>query len=285
MSMSVETTAKFISELNETLPRSADFIKEGDDHIRLIKDVLKNSFPNINKAVNLTADQMNNLASQANISNDTMELTTGLKLGQGKTLDLNSGKAINSGLAVNDGDLVSFAFLKNYVTTIIGKTRPIGSLYFTEGTEDPTTTFGGTWVKYAAGRVIVGAGVGADTVTTKTFVNGETGGEYNHTLSITELTPHSHTSGTLTANTSGKHRHNYTDDDNVASNFTSAGVEYVQGLNGGGSDGGGHQCWYRTSESGDHTHPITGSTGQAGGGNGHNNIQPYITVNIWKRTA
>lgn len=283
--MSVETTAKFISELNETLPRSADFIKEGDDHIRLIKNVIKNSFPNVDKAVNLTADQMNNLAAQASISNDTMTLTTGLKIGDGKVLDLNNGKAINSALAVNDGDLVSFAFLKNYVMTILGRTKPIGSLYFTEGSEDPSTVFGGTWVRYAAGRVIVGAGTGNDGVTSKTFVNAGTGGEYNHKLIASELAQHAHTSGTLVTSSSGGHRHNYTDDDNRASNFTSAGVEFVQDLSGGGSEGGGHQCWYRTSLAGDHTHPITGATGSTGGGEGHNNIQPYVSVNVWKRTA
>lgn len=283
--MSVETTAKFISEFNETLPRSADFIKEGDDHIRLIKNVLKNSFPNIDKAVNLTADQMNNLASQTTITNDTTTLSTNLKIGEGKTLDLNNGKAINSGLATNDGDLVSFAFLKNYVMTILGKSRPVGSLYFTEGAEDPSTLFGGTWVKYAAGKVLIGAGVGSDGVTNKTFVNGETGGEYNHTLTITEIPSHSHASGTLTAASAGAHRHNYTDDDSRASNYTSAGVEFVQDLSGGGSDGGGHQCWYRTSSAGDHTHTITGSTSSAGQGGSHNNIQPYVVVNIWKRTV
>jgi hypothetical protein len=32
---------------------------QGDDHIRLIKSVLKNTFPNINAAVNATDEQMN----------------------------------------------------------------------------------------------------------------------------------------------------------------------------------------------------------------------------------
>lgn len=283
--MSVETTAKFISELNDTLPRSADFIKEGDDHIRLIKNILKNSFPNIDKAVNLTADQMNSLSAQASISNDTMVLTTGLKLGQGKTLDLNSGKAINSGLAVNDGDLVSFAFLKNYVSTILGKTHPIGSLYFTESLEDPSTLFGGTWVKFAAGRVIVGTGVGTDGVTTKTFANSETGGEYKHSLNILEIPSHAHGSGTLVTSRNGDHRHSYTDDDNRASNFADTGAEFVAHLNGGGSDGGGHQCHYHTSLEGGHIHTVTGATSLSGGDGSHNNIQPYIAVNIWKRTA
>jgi hypothetical protein len=59
--MTVET-ASYISQLSSTYPTSTDNISEGDDHIRLIKTVLKTQFPNIGaSAVNPTASQFNKL--------------------------------------------------------------------------------------------------------------------------------------------------------------------------------------------------------------------------------
>ena len=43
--MTVES-ASYISQLDTTLPTSADLISEGDDHLRLTKTVLKTQFPN-----------------------------------------------------------------------------------------------------------------------------------------------------------------------------------------------------------------------------------------------
>lgn len=43
-------TAEFISELVDTNPTATDKKRQGDDHLRLIKEVLQNTFPNADKA-------------------------------------------------------------------------------------------------------------------------------------------------------------------------------------------------------------------------------------------
>ena len=59
--MTVETSAHYINELNETYPRKEDLIKEGDDHLRLLKYVLKSSFPNVTSAINVSSTKLNYL--------------------------------------------------------------------------------------------------------------------------------------------------------------------------------------------------------------------------------
>lgn len=54
--------ANFISQLVSTNPVGAsDALSTADDHLRLVKTVLKASFPNINAAVNATPTQLNYL--------------------------------------------------------------------------------------------------------------------------------------------------------------------------------------------------------------------------------
>lgn len=54
-------TGSYISNLVATNPLSSDARSEGDDHIRLLKSVLKSTFPNINGAVNPTPTELNYL--------------------------------------------------------------------------------------------------------------------------------------------------------------------------------------------------------------------------------
>jgi len=49
--MTVESAA-FISGLVPAYPPGSDSISEGDDHLRLLKNVLQGTFPNANAAIN-----------------------------------------------------------------------------------------------------------------------------------------------------------------------------------------------------------------------------------------
>ena len=56
--MTIET-ALYPNQLNTALPASSDFVSEGDDHLRLIKTVVKTTFPNVAGAVNASQTELN----------------------------------------------------------------------------------------------------------------------------------------------------------------------------------------------------------------------------------
>ena len=58
----LETTANFINGLNINNPASTDGIQDADNHLRLIKSAIKNTFPNIAGAVNATHTELNTVA-------------------------------------------------------------------------------------------------------------------------------------------------------------------------------------------------------------------------------
>jgi len=59
--MTIET-ADFVGELDQTLPTDDnDFVFEGDDHFRLVKKTLVQSFANVLGAVTITHDELNTL--------------------------------------------------------------------------------------------------------------------------------------------------------------------------------------------------------------------------------
>lgn len=70
---------------------------------------------------------------------------------------------------------------------------PVGSIYMSVNSANPSTIFGGTWESYGQGKTLIGAGTGTDqNGTTKTFIVGDQSGEYQHTLTIVEMPNHNH---------------------------------------------------------------------------------------------
>lgn len=65
---------------------------------------------------------------------------------------------------------------------------PIGYIYISVSNENPTNHFGGTWVSFGAGKVLVGV----DTSQTEFNTVEKTGGEKTHQLTVDEMPSHSH---------------------------------------------------------------------------------------------
>lgn len=145
----------------------------------------------------------------------------------------------------NDNGIICFS---GGLTYDLDKVYPIGSIYMSVNSTSPSTLFGGTWEQIAQGRTIIGQGTGTDSNSvSKTFTNGATGGEYDHTLTTSEMPKHKHQTGSRQTYGSGN---------------AWALINY-------GSSG--------STQNRD--------TSETGSGNAHNNIQPYFVCYIWKRTA
>lgn len=168
---------------------------------------------------------------------------------------------------------------------------PVGSIYCSIDSTDPGTLFGGTWVAIGAGRALVAAGGG--------FAVGSEGGSDTHTLTVEEMPSHAHTAWTGEA---GLHGHTArTDTANLTGSFNPGGL----GVSASGicSLGAGSQpsnSGYATDSSivninashmhnvgvdgaGNHTHTV--GVGATGGGQAFSVRNPYIAVNMWRRTA
>ena len=168
---------------------------------------------------------------------------------------------------------------------------PVGTIYTSTSSTNPGTTFGfGTWTAFGAGRVLIGAGTNGG----QTFAGGDTGGTYapnllSHThtgTTGTESANHTHGFSGTTGGQSADHSHTF-------GNGGVAGGGYAVLSNGKGSD------TFTSGTSNDHTHNFSGTTtgisnnhthgfttdASSSGSQTTGNMQPYVTVYMWQRTA
>lgn len=130
---------------------------------------------------------------------------------------------------------------------------PVGSVYISVNNTSPAQLFGGTWEKIKD-KFLLGTG--------ESFNLGQIGGESSHVLSINEIPSHHHSIWSCN-NWSG----------NVLGADHSdkvAGVGFVE------NRGNGEQ-YYEFRRGGQQI------IENAGNGQAHNNMPPYLVVNIWKR--
>lgn len=166
------------------------------------------------------------------------------------------------------------------------QSHPVGSVRdFTEEDFNPNTSWGGTWEKASAGRVLVAAGAYSESRFSHTYTVGETGGEAKHQLTTDELPQHSHTAATDTPVLYGE---SSWEKNGYGASQISTGILGCRdallpqfNAESGGDFGHGHSATISVNAS--HGHNI--SVGNVGGSLSHENRMPYEVVTRWKRTG
>lgn len=144
---------------------------------------------------------------------------------------------------------------------------PVGSIYTATVSTNPGTLLGfGTWTAFGAGRVLIGNGGG--------FSAGATGGSadaivvsHTHTNSVSTAADHVHPSGVRVEAL----------DATYGTAYVATAGEYLDHLTGSTTNS------TNTLPAGSHTHTVTINSAGSSGTNG--NLQPYIVVYMWNRTA
>jgi len=154
-----------------------------------------------------------------------------------------------------------------FVQAALQALHPVGSIYTSTSATNPGTSFGfGTWVAFGAGRVLIGDGGG--------YAAGSTGGSANSVL-----IGHAHTAS-FSGNALGGHQHT-TPLPPYWSVGGSGGVNFTSGA---AYQGSGYNGVSDSVSAGTPSGAVTVNT--AGSGSGTNeNLQPYIVVYMWNRTA
>ena len=173
-----------------------------------------------------------------------------------------------------------------FVQAALQALYPVGSVYINaSSTTNPSTLLGfGTWVSVGDGKVLVNQ----DTADGDFDVLGETGGSkssvssHTHTFTTgTESATHTHSAST---STEGNHSHTFYSSGGSSgprdqlSHDTNASNTYLETT----STAGAHSHTVTVgTESANHTH--SGTTASTGTSNG--NLQPYVTVKMWRRVS
>lgn len=149
--------------------------------------------------------------------------------------------------STNGGIAATPAAVKKAIAEAKLAAWPVGSIYITVSNTSPATLFGGTWERISE-RFLLGA--------SGSYPAGGTGGEFAHTLTQSELPNYSLS---------------VTNGSNVIRSKTGNSADaYVQTQSGGW----GIPNWESKT--------VTVASG--GSGKAHNNMPPYLAVNMWKRT-
>jgi microcystin-dependent protein len=184
---------------------------------------------------------------------------------------------------------------------IIDAAWPIGSVFIAVVNTNPAMLLGfGTWAAFAAGRVLVGRDAGdADFDTAE-----ETGGTKTVTLTAAQsgLPQHTHVQNahnhTQDAHTHVQDAHNHTQNSFAPRilNSDTAGTVGVQGASAASNANASNSATTATNQAATATNQnatavnqaataVNQNAGPTDAAQAHSNLQPFIVVYMWKRTA
>ena len=157
---------------------------------------------------------------------------------------------------------------KNSKATLM-QCYPIGSIYTSTITTNPETLLGfGTW-EQIKDRFLLASG--------SSYSSGATGGEASHKLTVNEMPGHDHTQYGVTSGpaNSSPIRFSIQNDGNVVIYNNENTALWSTKTSGVATT----KTFRQTDINKD------GTTSSTGGNSSHNNMPPYLVVNIWRRVA
>lgn len=171
--------------------------------------------------------------------------------------------------ADNSTKIATTAFVKSAIAAVIDEVYPVGAIYVSVSPTSPATLFGvGTWERIT-GRFLLAATDEGESGAEQAA--GRTGGEASHTLTLNEMPSHTHGSKSLTGSWSTE----------AWNGVAGSGIVSKASSNYNRKSPGSGSMLGRTSFNIDATHEHS----PEGGGQAHNNMPPFLSVYMWKRTA
>lgn len=267
--MAIETTAVVTTDLNPLYPRDRDYIYEGAAQLRLIKQVLINTFPNITEPVNLSSESFKALSEKITFTGDAMDV--------GNLMIKNLTPGTGDKDAVTKGQMESF--MLNWMQN---KLYRIGAYYITEEDINPgdSSSLGfGSWAKVTG--VVMGTGVvnpdgSVPNAQRVEFQAGGTGGRVFNTVRADNI-PLTTINGSSFQVSSYSHAHGITMGRGDASGHNSNPNWF--------SPGGGYT---QTTDTNTHSHSITGSVSFGYDDISRqpiNTLPPFRAAHIWRRIS
>lgn len=265
---------------NEGTPITASTLNSFEDRISLAESNSSTAFSNANTA--LSASNSAETKATTALSNSQQALTTANNAAEiVQTLENQIGDR-GAIVRVNNVAQTEINFssdpqaqLNSKLSTnnLLNLTYPIGSIYMSVNSTNPSTIFGGIWVAWGEGRVPIGIGNNGET----NYIDAEmTGGSENSVAQHNHnQNPHSHQ--VLTNNIWSNNAVGLKDNVTGAGSYTTRGIAGVEQSAG---DTGYRNISSSNEQYIQNTTAINISQGSVGG-----NRQPYITCYMWKRTA
>ncbi len=208
------------------------------------------NYKNLNKIMNIKMLIAFILGAIISITSSYAIAETLIKSSDVSYVDNSKLGATNVQAAI-DGTCTKFS---NDLQSFLLKVYPVGSIYISYNSTNPGTLFGGTWEVFGKGQTLVGI----DTSQTEFNSVGKTGGEKAHILTLDEMPSHNH----------GLNLWIFNDVDYSGGNEIYGIIHQKTGSQ--------VKDYQGTSE-------VPWSIGQSGGSQAHNNLQPYITVYMYRR--
>ena len=263
-------SAQYIDTLQSDWPLGTDPESAGDDHLRMIKKVLQNTFPKMNAATTMTAAKFNQFDAGWNLAAATTSPAVPAHW-QAVNPDTGAMAAIQINSAVGLGmKPADQSYMAVNWSDVINVLMPVGHILMTSKSGNPSTWLGfGTWTE-RFGYIAASGNVTDTDGVTGSYPLGQGKGYWhphaehlwNDTLTLKGTT-----------DSSGAHTHTYTymGDTGDSGENDSDGTPITKSTTG------------TTSSNGAHTHPVT-VTG-AMGIKTLPLILPGFGCYVWERTA